>query len=869
MYAIRLSYGTQVRRSDITAWAMTRLQAVLAERGVQVLDGDAVRPDELTVIAAFDGSAAHGQEHQRPVGAESFTITRSPARIEGAAPDLLVVGSDPRGLSYGILELADIVENSDDPSTALAKMPESDQSPATKVRGVLRTLASDVQDLSWFHDTDFWDEYLSHLATHRINRFHLALGMQYNYSHDPDAQDNYLAFAYPFLVAPDGFDVRPEGVSDQERQRNLASLRHIATEARRRGIHFQLGLWNHAYKYQDSPRERYPIQGLTPQTHAQYCRAALRDLLTECPEIDGVTIRVHYEGGVHEPSHEFWSIVMQGVSDSGRHVELDMHSKGMDSRILGAAEATDSDLTISAKFWAEHWGLPYHQAAVREMEYAKPERDGLSGVTRGARRFTRYGYGDFLTRERSYDFLFRLWPGSQRILEWGDPAQVAGIARSTAEIGGVGIELCEPLTFLGRKTTGGFGGRQPYSDPEYRTAGDPWTKYAYTYRLWGRLLYDPDADPGTWERSLERTHGTSGTHVGQALAAASRVLPLVTTYHSPSASNNFYWPEIYVNMPLAGSARSEIYAFDTPEPGTVGAVSPFDPEIFAPIDDYVNELLSRQHSGRYTPIDVADRLEALAKEADSHLVLARAADASGGTTAEFRRTSLDVAVLARLAIFYAEKTRAGVSYSLYVRTKRLGHLEDAAVHYRQAHEAFEGVVELTEGVYITDLAFGDRPSERGHWADRLPAITADLEDLDRELATASAERGDPEHDVDDRIFTPPSRVRPHVQLDIPAGFVPGESVPVVVTTPAHLDCHVVLHYRHLTQGEEWVTAPTTPNATRHTGTIPETYTDSPYELQLYVTVHDAEADAWIVPGFGAAFADQPYAVLPAVRGDAL
>lgn len=868
MYAIRLSYDNEVRRCEVTAWALERLHRALAGRRVQVLDGDAVRANEITVIAAFDGARHLAEDHQRPTGAESFTITRSPARLDGAAPDVLVVGADPRGLAYGILELADIVEHAENPSAALAEAPEMNQAPATAVRGVLRTLASDVQDLSWFHDAAFWDEYLSHLATHRINRFHLALGMQYNYSHDPDAQDNYLAFAYPFLVAPDGFDVRPEGVSDEERQRNLASLRRIATEARRRGIHFQLGLWNHAYTYQESPRERYPIQGLTPETHAQYCRAALRDLLTECPEIDGVTIRVHYEGGVHEPSHEFWSIVMQGVSDSGRHVELDMHSKGMDSRILGAAEATNSDLTISAKFWAEHWGLPYHQAAVREMEYAKPERDGLSGVTRGARRFTRYGYGDFLTRERSYDFLFRLWPGSQRILEWGDPAQVAGIARSTAEIGGVGMELCEPLTFLGRKTTGSFGGRQPYLDPVYRTPGDPWSKYAYTYRLWGRLLYDPDADPRSWQSALDRTYGGSGEHMGQALAAASRVLPLVTTYHSPSASNNFYWPELYVNMPLARSARSEIYAFDTPEPATVGAVSPFDPEIFAPIDDYVDELLSGRRSGRYTPLEVADQLEASANEAEAHLVLAQTPSSGAALTAEHRRTSLDVAVQARLGVFYAEKTRAGVSYSLFVRTKRLGHLEDAAAHYRRAHEAFAAVVDLTQGVYIDDLAFGDRPSERGHWADRLPAITADLEDLEHELVTASAGRGEPGHDVDDRIVTTPPGVRPLIRLDTPGRFSPGQPVKVTVETPAHLDCDVVLHYRRLNQGDEWVTAPTSPNTARHTGTIPGFYTDSPYALQLYVTVH-TEGDAWIVPGFNATFTDQPYVVLPAAGGDEL
>lgn len=865
MQPVRLTYCDQVRRCEVTAWAVTHLQDVLSRRRVRVLDGDPVRPDEIEIHVGFAGGTLEDLDDTR--ASEGFTISRPASRIEGALPGITVIGSDARGLSYGILELADIVENAEDPVAALADVPEGSYAPATAVRGILRTFASDVQDSSWFHDPEFWDEYLTHLATHRINRIHLALGMQYNYSHDPDAQDNYLAFAYPFLLDPEGYDVRPTGVSDAERQRNLASLRYIAVEAHRRGIHIQLGLWNHAYTYPESPRERYPIHGLTPETHPQYCRAALRDLLLACPEIDGVTIRVHYEGGVHEPSHEFWSTVMQGISDSARSVELDMHSKGMDARILDAAQMTGSDLTISAKFWAEHWGLPYHQSAVREMENARPEREGLSGVTRGARRFTRYGYGDFLTKDRPYGLLFRLWPGSQRILEWGDPAQVAGIARSTANVGGVGIELCEPLTFLGRKTTGSFGGRQIYADPAYETSGELWKKYAYTYRLWGRLLYDPEADPRTWRRSLDRTYGSAGVHIEHALAAASRVIPLVTTYHSPSASNNFYWPEMYVNMPLAGTGRSDHYAFDTPEPGTVGAVSPFDPQLFAPIDDYVDELLARQHSGRYTPIDVAGWLEQLADDAEAHLVLAQTPSPS--SSSELRRTTLDIAVLARLAVFFAEKTRAGVALALHARTKRLGHLQDAVDHYRRAHEAFATVVSLTDGVYVDDLAFGDRFSERGHWADRLPAITADLHSLERELATTTAGRGTGGGDIDDRILAIPSPRRPIITLDVPAVFTPGNPVKVIAESPAHLDCHVVLHYRHLNQGEAWLTAPTTPRATRHIGTIPEPYTQSRYALQVYATVHDADGDAWIVPGLDDSLSNQPYVIIQLEDGDPL
>lgn len=854
MPAIRLTCDDGLRRSRTTSWALGHLTTLLAARGVRATDGPAVTDDTLRVAVGLAGGQAAGLlgEPAGPAEApESFVV----ARVEAPAGEtLVVVGSDERGLGYGILELADVVEHAPDAVAALRAVPEGAHRPATEVRSVLRTLTSDVQDLSWFHDRDFWREYLTHLATHRVNRFQLALGMQYNYSHDPDVRDNYLAFAYPFLVPVPGFDVTV--VDESERAANLASLRFVSDEASRRGIHFQLGLWNHAYEFPDSPRQHYRVTGLTPDDHAEYCRAALRELLQRCPGIAGVTVRVHYEGGVHEPTHEFWGTVLDGVRQAGRPVEIDLHAKGVDARILDAARATGAPFVVSGKYWAEHWGLPYHQASVREMESARPPREGLSGVTRNERRFTRYGYGDFLREDRDHGFLFRIWPGTQRVLLWGDPAQVAGIALATAQVGGRGVELCEPLSFRGRKTTGTFGSREVYADQDLQVDGDPWTKYAYTYRLWGRLLYDPDAASSAWLRSLTSAHGRAAPDLEAALAAASRVLPLVSTSHGPSASNNFYWPEMYVSMPLARRGRSEHYAFDTPEPGTRGAVSSFDPELFLSVDAYADELLSGRRSGRYTPADVAGWLDELVRRADEHLAAATAVCPDAGSPA-FRRVAIDVAVLARLGTYFSRTMRATLAYALYERTDEWGHLRDAVGHQRAARDAFAAVVGLTQDVYVPDLAFGDRASERGHWSDRLPAIERDLTDLEAELRSASARPGRAGAALTEAVHGP----RPAVRWTVPETFEPGAAVVVEVAVQDDADCSVELHHRPLTQGEQWSTVVMAGQGRRHRAVLPGTDTDSPYPLQLYFTVHGPTGDAWTAPGLGESLTGQPYLVL--------
>src|SRR5690606_28800260 len=137
------------------------------------------------------------------------------------------------------------------------------------------------------------------------------------------------------------------------------------------------------------------------------------------------------------------------------------------------------------------------------------------------RRFTRYGYGDFLRENRNFDVLFRIWPGTQRVLLWGDPEFAAGYGRLGTIGGALGVELCEPLTFKGRKGTGEEGGRDPYADPALKLDGQDWRKYRYTYRLWGRLLYNPDADPESWRRFLRAEYGAAAEPVENALAPAS------------------------------------------------------------------------------------------------------------------------------------------------------------------------------------------------------------------------------------------------------------------------------------------------------------------------------------------------------------
>ncbi|MGH9530272.1 MAG: hypothetical protein ACRD2S_10190, partial [Terriglobales bacterium] len=515
------------------AWAVQELTAALKQRDSTVRHFDT--PDQCTPSNFCIMAASHNTPAASKIlKSSNVSVSNAPECLalvpstHKGSPMLLACGSDARGLMYAVLEVADRVRYSDDPIHALkAQAPVAEQ-PFNQVRSVGRLFVSDVEDKPWYNDREMWPAYFSMLASQRFNRFHLALGIGYD-SLD-NVEDAYFLFAYPFLLAVPGYEVRAVNLPEAERDQNLEMLQFISRQAVAHGIDFQLGIWTHGYEWGPDSHPNYVIEGLTPGNHAPYCRDALTALLKACPDISGVTLRTHAESGVREGSYGFWRTVFDGVPRSGRRVEIDLHTKGLDQTIIDEALATRMPVKLSPKYWAEHMGLPYHQAAIRDLEMPREnlKPDEFSALSTGSRIFTRYGYADFLKRERPYSVMYRIWPGTHRFLLWGDPISTIAHAHAFRFGGGDGAELLEPLSFKGRRGSGLPGGRCAYADKSLSPHWD-WQKYLYTYRVWGRLLYNPHADSDTWRRYLRKQFGSSAISIEAALGSATRILPLLTT----------------------------------------------------------------------------------------------------------------------------------------------------------------------------------------------------------------------------------------------------------------------------------------------------------------------------------------------------
>jgi len=840
-------------------WAAKELEQAFMARGITVSRHEKLseaKAGGLVIAIAGATTATVKDIAGIAIPAMPEALGLVPSKTDGKQI-LIATGHDERGLVYALLELADRVKYSQQPLNAVNIQHAVVEQPANKVRSLTRLFTSDVEDKPWFNDRDMWPQYLTMLATQRFNKFNLCFGIGYDFLQK--VTDAYFLFAYPFLFDLPGYNVHVPQLSDAERDANLAMLKYISEQTVGRGLQFQLGLWMHGYEWLNTTNANYTIEGLNKDNHAAYCRDAVRYLLQQCPAISGITFRVHGESGVTEGSYDFWKAIFDGVRTCGRVVEIDMHAKGMDQTMIDNAVATGLPITISPKYWAEHMGMPYHQADIRALEIPdeKHQASGLMNLSAGSRSFLRYGYGDLMKEDRRYKIVHRIWPGTQRLLLWGDPVTAAAHAKAFGFCGSDGVELMEPLSFKGRRGSGIAGDRCGYADESLKPKWD-WEKYLYTLRIFGRMLYNPAAAADTWQRYIRHHFGAGASGAETALANVSRILPVVLTTHGASAGNNMYWPEMYTNQPITDPAIKNTYT-DTPSPKTFGNVTPLDPQLFLSINDFAKELLAGESSGKYNAVEVAQWLENYANSGDRAWADAET-KSTGKNTPEYRRMAIDIAVQTGLGYFFAAKFRSAFLYAVYEQSNDRKALEEALVYYRKARESWAGLAGKTSRVYKADITVGEHPWLRGHWQNRLPAIDEDLANMAKKLADYS---GNPTIDAAkiskaiQYAKGKPVRAKAGCHHSLPLNFQAGQPLDLTFDfdkTPVS----AVLYYRHVSQAERYQKASISFEANKGKATIPGSYTDSHYPLEYYVMVKSAAGTALLYPGFNEEQAGQPY-----------
>ncbi len=822
--------------------ALADLEKALAARGLKFERLKTVPEKGPSAIVV--GQRGHSMNVDRLLEKHQVGLSKEPESLcvqrlqSGTRHLLLIAGADPRGLSYALLDVARTVETT--PPAGDFAILGSVETPFLRERAMSVHLFNKDLEEPWYFDENYWRGYFTMLARDRYNQFTLTFS----------DQTNYLTPIYAYLVEVPGFaNVRIKGVKDIEhRKRNLAMLKRIAELAQERGLDFNLGIWAQA------PVANYPsailVENLPsdPEKLAEYSAAGLKLILQACPAITDVQFRMNSESGVSEKLQTmFFQAMFKALREVGRRIKVDLRFKGLLASTIQAAIDAGLDVAVSIKFWCEHMGLPYHPT-VADRKY----------------RESRYSYGAMLAKPRNYRVIYQLWSmGSQRLFLWGDPEYAKRFAESCQLGGGEGFEVYAPLTNMGYG--GEAGAWRIFADKAYDVGAWDYQRYWFFYLSFGRLGYNPRTDPGVWRREFRHRFGAAATNVENAYRSASQIIPLLTATHLPSASEWWWWPEMDTGGRLREYQRvqpsdtAQFYAIRSWQRKEKWVWEDWD----ATIPGYVEDAIAGRVGGKMTPFAISQKLLALAEQTEQHL-----AQNPGSMSAEMRGTRLDLQVLAHLARFHAEKMRAATHLAFFDLTQEAGRLPEAQKHLRVAAEAWLKIVNLTDGVYHDNLAFGipklnsrSRGGQHhtGHWKDRLVEIEEDLALLEMLVK---------KHDGAGKKFrTFPGESahasEPTIRLTSLANAKPGVDLPIELTlltkTPLK---RVVLHYRPLDQTADWKQTPMTRGAETWQATISGKEILERWDTMIYVEVQYEAGGGFVWPSWEV---QTPYVVIPVGR----
>jgi hypothetical protein len=203
-----------------------------------------------------------------------------------------------------------------------------------------------------------------------------------------------------------------------------------------------------------------------------------------------------------------------------------------------------------------------------------------------------------------------------------------------------------------------------------------------------------------------------------------------------------------------------------------------------------------------------------------------------------------------------------VLYAIHERSNDRRALEEAIKAYRSARDRWASLSASASSVYAADLAASDKISNRGAWADRLPAIDQDIAAMAARLAGAVSSRDPAVGAAVDAALAPPQRPSEVVTHTPPDRFRAGGAVAIdIALGQGTRVTSAGLYYRHVNQAERYVRQEMAAAGRRYHGVIPAAYTESPYALQYYVELRNSPSEAWLYPGLGPDRLGQPYIVI--------
>lgn len=672
------------------AYAARRLADALASRGYSVV-GSAREYDYLVRIAV------NGDRLEE----EAFTIIPEGRTIS-------VYGGDARGMLYGALALADDVRN----GVSLADAQQRTEQARLPFRAIKHNLPWDSyrasaaldQHLEVTRDLAYWEAFLDMMAENRFNVLSL-----------------WNLHPFPYMIRPRNF---PEAsrFDEQELEEWRHLYRGIFRMAKERGIETYVVTWSifvspeFAQAHDVGHRNHYPyynVPGDTSEVIKRYIRESVVQMLEEYPDLTGIGI-THGEGmgGMTPQQRQDWlnETYIEAIRLVDRPVKL-IHrvplsagvssggSTSVDTEVM-TREAMEEIDFVEGPIWVE---MKFNWSHGHSTPKLVKVHGGELGDTY------------FVPEPENYKITWMVRNEDFFALRWGVPSFVREHIKVNAAPSYVG---------------GYFVGSETYIPAlDYFTAvAEPvdW-KYAFErqwlfYKLWGRLLYDPETPDSVFVREFVRRYGPAGRDLLRAFELASAT-PLRLASLFDSTWDFTLYSEGMLSL-LPGGEMAYISVDRLIQQPVL------DPAYVSIADHVAAQVRGEAHdASRVTPPILADRLEADSREA---LRLVGGLDTTGNVALMYEVA--DVKAWAHLGLHLAEKVRGGVALELYRRiggeenkARAVAHLESALAHWDE-------VIRITRPIYrdmlLTHYVGSSRmlkPDKAFHWALVRPQVAEDVE----------------------------------------------------------------------------------------------------------------------------------------------
>ena len=635
--------------SPQAAYAARRLGNALAERGLAA--------DDHQVILAVDPGRLQAEEFSIDPHGKVITIT----------------GGDNRGMIYGALALAEMLQH----GTRLEDVQPTHQKSEIKFRAIkynlpwstYRPSSALSQHYGTARDLEYWQAFLDMMVDNRFNTLTL-------WNLDP----------FTYMVRTRNF---PEASpwSDAE----LAQWQHLYHEifrmAKERGLDTYIVFWSIFVSRQlaeahgvakENFYPHYYGSGDTSAVVRNYLRESVKQTLQEYPDLDGMGVSLgEGMGGMTPPQRQQWidDVLIAGMLDAKRPVKLIYRvpfSSGTSS-----APGVSADVEHLTRAAIERLGDRFETPIWVEVKFnwshghSSPK---LVKVHGGA-----LGDTYFKPRPRNYRIAWMVRNEDFFALRWGVPDFIRQHIALNGEQDYVG---------------GYFVGSETYIPAlDYFTAVKSpvdW-KWAFQrqwlfYELWGRLLYDPKTPDSVFRAEFIHRYGPKAAPLLEAYSLASSTQLRLASLYDSTWDFTLYGEGF---LALQGENMAYISVDQLINQPTL------DPA-YVSVKDYVETTAGGGKFGtdRVTPPALIAQLE---RDDNKALQLVHDIDTAGNASLMYEVA--DVEVWANLGLHLAEQLRGALALQTYRVRGGEENKRQAISHLQRAVDYWDAVIKITRPIY--------------------------------------------------------------------------------------------------------------------------------------------------------------------------